>query len=97
MKLIKAKSINGRPTSAAEFSAAKLLVGSLSKPEGLLSWVANISNKVNLVEAGMYTGVTCCGAPYEERSYSEQGASAPIAKSPPASVEAELSVFYRWF
>ena len=29
----------------------------------LLPQLVNISNKVNLVLAGMYTGVNCCGVP----------------------------------
>jgi hypothetical protein len=95
MKSIKAKTLNGRPTSVAELSVAKLSAenvssseskpedkGEGSKPKGLLSRLVNISNKVNLVLAGMYTGVTCYGVPREEHRYGEQGADAPTAKKP---------------
>jgi hypothetical protein len=48
----------------------------------LLPQLVNISNKVNLVLAGMYTGVNCCGVPHEGHSYGEQGACVPATKKP---------------
>lgn len=80
MKSVKAKTINGRPTSVAELKLGDENTSKESK--GLLLRVGNACNKVNQVLAGMYTGVTCYGVPHEEHSYSEQGDDGLVAKKP---------------
>lgn len=83
MKSVKAKTINGRPTSVAELKLGDKNTGNGSS-KGLLLRVGNACNKINQVLAGMYTGVTCYGVPHEEHSYSEQGGDGSVDKKPDA-------------
>ncbi|MFT4748525.1 MAG: hypothetical protein ACI9E4_000189 [Pseudohongiellaceae bacterium] len=97
MKSIKAKTTNGRPTSVAQLSVTVTTaaesnleqIGECRAPRGLLSRLVSVCNKVNLVLAGMYTGVTCYGVPHEEHSYSERGGDDVLAKKPRSEAQAE--------
>lgn len=83
MRSTRAKTINGRPTSVAELSVSELKLEKESEgrqSKGLLSRLVSACNKVNLVLAGMYTGVTCYGVPHDEHSYSEQGDADSVDK-----------------
>ncbi|MFT4886333.1 MAG: hypothetical protein ACJAY7_000212 [Pseudohongiellaceae bacterium] len=81
MESIKVKTTNGRPTAVAELSASVPTAAERNLeqesegrvPRGMLLRLVSVCNKLNLVLAGMYTGVSCYGVPHEEHSYSGLG------------------------
>ena len=65
------KTLNGRPTRVSQLSLP-VIEDELTKQSGLLLKLKSGYKNLNLVLAGMYTGVTCYGVPHEEQTYKEQ-------------------------
>lgn len=70
MAASKTKTLNGRPTSVTELNLGSPI--DVPQTRGLWARVSAALNRLNLVLAGMYTGVTCYGVPHEDHSYSEE-------------------------
>lgn len=58
------KTLNGRPTTSSELALPEVI----SQP-GIIGKVKLAYKNLNLILAGMYTGVTCYGVPHEEHTY----------------------------
>ncbi|MBT3529934.1 MAG: hypothetical protein HOF74_02580 [Gammaproteobacteria bacterium] len=72
----KVKTVDGRPTSLASLNTGHTGSNKQSddaKPTGLRSRLTKAFKNLNLVMAGMYTGVGCVGTPHTEHSYEEDG------------------------
>lgn len=65
------KTLNGRPTSASQLALPESEVNA-EVSGGVFAKIKRAYKNLNLVLAGMYTGVTCYGVPHEEHTYSEK-------------------------
>lgn len=66
----KIKTPNGRPTSVADLNVNSPIQSAQS--QGRLARLSAGLKRLNLILAGMYTGVNCYGVPHEEHSYGEK-------------------------
>jgi hypothetical protein len=63
-----AKTLNGCPTKVSDLALTPAHA-EIDKKPGLLGRVQRAYKNLNLILAGMYTGVTCCGVPPEKHSF----------------------------
>ncbi len=71
------KTLNGRPTRVSQLSLP-VVEEEQVKRSGLLFKLKRGYKNLNLVLAGMYTGVTCYGVPHDEHTYKEQEADEKV-------------------
>jgi hypothetical protein len=62
------KTLNGRPTALFALDLSQV-DGEGAAKTGVMGKLKLAYKNLNLILAGMYTGVTCYGVPHEEQSY----------------------------
>ena len=80
MSAAKVKTLDGKRTGVQNLNT-EIPPGLQSEPGGLLARIGRAWKNLNLILAGMYTGVGCSGTPHPDHSYQE--AEEPPEKSKP--------------
>lgn len=70
MSAAKAKTLDGKRTSVQSINT-EVPAGLRAESGGILSRIGRAYKNLNLIMAGMYTGVGCSGTPHEDHSYQE--------------------------
>lgn len=79
-----AKTLNSRPTKVSELNVPLVdasVESDLAQRKSLWHRFLAGYRNVNLVLAGMYTGVTCYGVPHEKHQYADSSVDSTSAQS----------------
>ncbi len=63
------KTLNGRPTACSALAVPRMDGAEDAAKASVMGKLKLAYKNLNLILAGMYTGVTCYGVPHEEQTY----------------------------